>query len=430
MRDRDLRVLLLSALQPAPDFSPLAALRRSSASRLGRLLRWLDQSGLALYFLTQLQEHDALGQVPARFREALESRLTANQARTQAMLAEFARLVDSFRRDGVRFVALKGFTLTPAFCPAPHLRHMTDFDFLVAPDSFENAKRVLQSCGYDQQENGGVDEATFATPLRHIPSPEDDIYAIPEHREVDLLTTLHHAAHGVTIDAPIGGLDSAEIRTLHGISFPALPPAEMFCLQVMHAFKHLLGSWVRASWLLEIGYFIDRHYLQDHLWRGVADRMGRDAQRRNAFGLVISLTNGLWPRPIPQALADGCLQSLPPSIELWVAHFGVKTAVADLDGAKWTLFVHREFVDDRNHWNSYLSDRIFPVGRRASLGMVTSNDSGTRIKAKVAQWRHTMRRSIFHAQSIFSLPVHAIRWKYALRSIEKQRVQVSQALTR
>jgi hypothetical protein len=108
----------------------------------------------------------------------------------------------------------------------------------------------------------------------------------------------------------------------------------------------------------------------------------------------------------------------------------MKTAVADLDGAKLTLFVHREFVDDRNHWNSYLHDRIFPVGRRASIGMVLSNDSGTRIRAKVAQWRHTMRRSIFHAQSIFSLPVHAIRWKYALRSIEKQRVPVSQALTR
>jgi hypothetical protein len=228
----------------------------------------------------------------------------------------------------------------------------------------------------------------------------------------------------------MGGVDSAEFRTLLGISFPALPAAEMFCLQVMHAFKHLLGSWVRASWLLEIGYFIDKHYSQDHLWRAIADRMGCDAKRRNAFALVISLTNRLWPRPIPQALADWCLQSLPPSIELWVAHFGIRTAVADLDGAKLTLFVHREFVDDRNQWNSYLSDRIFPVGQHASMGTLINNDSGTKIKAKVAQWRHTVRRSIFHAQSIFSLPVDAIRWKYALRSIERQRVHVSHALTR
>jgi hypothetical protein len=129
-------------------------------------------------------------------------------------------------------------------------------------------------------------------------------------------------------------------------------------------------------------------------------------------------------------LADWCLQSLPPRIELWVAHFGMHTAVSDLDGAKLTLFVHREFVDDRNHWNSYLSDRIFPVGRHASIGTVANNDSWTRITAKVEQWRHTMRRSIFHVQSLFSLPVHAIRWKFALRSIERQRVQVSQALTR
>jgi len=430
MRDHDLRALLLCALQPSPDFSRLSVLHRSSASQLRKLLRWLDQSGLALYLLTQLQEHDALDQVPVHFGEALKCRLTANQARTEAMLAEFARLVESFNRNRVRFVALKGFTLTPAFCSVPHLRHQTDLDFLVVPESLENAKRAMQSCGYEQQETGGPDEATFATPLRHIPSPNDDIYAIPKHREVDLVTTLHQAAHGVSIEVPIGGLDSFEIRTLHDISFPALPAAEMFCLQVMHAFKHLLGYWVRPSWLFEIGYFIDKHFSQDHLWRAIADRMGRDARRRNAFGLVISLTNRLWPRPIPQGLADWCLQSLPPRIELWAAHFGMRTAVSDLDGAKWTLFVHREFVDNRNHWNSYLSDRIFPVGRHASIGTVSNNDPGTRIKAKVAQWRHNVRRSIFHAQSIFSFPVQAIRWKFALRSIERQRVHVSQALTR
>jgi Uncharacterised nucleotidyltransferase len=430
MRDRDLRALLLSALAPAPDFSRLSVLHRTSTSRVRRLLRWLDQSGLALYLFTQLQEHDALDQVPVHFREALECRLRANQARTQAMLAEFARLVESFHRNGVRFAALKGFTLTPAFCPAPNLRHQTDFDFLVAPDSLENAKSAMQACGYGQQENGGLDEATFATPLRHIPSPKDNIYAIPEHREVDIVTTLHQAAHGVSIELPMGVLDRVETRTLHGISFPALPATEMFCLQVMHAFKHLLGSWVRASWLFEIAYFIDKHYGQDHLWHAIADRMGRDAKRRNAFGLVLSLTNRLWPRPIPRTLADWCLPSLPPSIEVWVAYFGIQTTVADLDGAKLTLFVHREFVDDRNHWNSYLSGRIFPVGRHASIGTVTNNGSGTRIKAKMAQWRHIMRRSIFHAQSIFSLPVQAIRWKYALRSIERQRVQVSQALSR
>jgi hypothetical protein len=430
MRERDLRVLTLAALRPVPDFSRLSLIRLSNASQIRKLLRWLDESGLALYLLTQLQDHEVLGQVPKDFSAALESRLAANQVRTAAMLSEFARLVDSFRRNGVQFCMLKGLTLTPEFCREVHLRHQTDFDFLVTLDSLENAKRAMQSCGYEQGEVTEFGQATFTTPLRHIPTSNDDIYAIPRHREVDLLTTLRLCAHGVSIPMPTPDFNDFKAKSLLDIAFPVLPSEEMFCFQVMHAFRHLLGSWVRVSWLFEIGYFIDRHCGDADLWRAIVDRIGHDARTRNAFGLVISLTRALFPRPIPEPLAEWCLQSLPPRIETWVAHFGVKTAIADLDGAKFTLFVHREFVDDRAFWTSYVKDRIFPIGRRSSIGRVAITDTRTRIKAKVSQWRHTMRRSIFHARSLFSLPVEAIRFRYALRSIERQRVLVAEALTR
>jgi Uncharacterised nucleotidyltransferase len=430
MRNRGLRMLVLSALRPAPEFSRLRVLRHSSASQLRSLLRWLDQSGLALYLLTQLQDHDALDHVPEAFRDALESRSKANRQRTLAMFGEFERLVGSLRRSEAQFCALKGFTLTPEFCRSFDLRHQTDFDFLVAEDSLETAKHAIRSCGYQQEETREADEVTFATPLRHIPSPNDDIYASPRHLEVDLLTTLRHASHGVSIDAPAGCLDRVESKTLQGLSFPALPLEQMFCLQVMHALNHLLGSWVRVSWLFEIGYFLDRHYGNTDLWRASIEQMGRDSKARNAFGLVISLTKTLFPRRIPQLLDDWCLRSLPPRIEAWVTHFGLKTAISDLDGAKWTLFVHQEFIDHRNSWNSYVKDRIFPLGRRSSIGRVTTADLGTRMKVRVSQWRHTMRRSMFHAQTLFSLPLEAIRWKYALRSLERQRVLVSAAPTR
>jgi Uncharacterised nucleotidyltransferase len=430
MRDRDLRVLLLSALRPAPDFSRLSVLRNSSASQLRKMLRWLDQSGLALYLLTQLQDHGALGHLPEGFSKALEHRLTANGERTLAMLGEFGRLVESFHRNGIEFCALKGFTLTPEFCRSASLRHQTDLDFLVAEESLEKAKRAMRSCGYEQQVTREADEVTFATPLLHIPSPNDDIYAIPRHREVDLITTLRYAAHGVSIDAPTHCFDRLESNTLQGVSFPALPAEEMFCLQVMHAFTHLLGSWVRVSWLFEIGHFIDRHHNDADLWRAIIERMGCAAKSRNAFGLVISLTNTLFPRRIPQVLDHWCLRALPPRIETWITQFGVKTAIADLDGAKWTLFVHREFVDHPNSWGSYVRQRVFPVRRRSSIGIAKTGDLETRIKVHVSQWRHTVRRSMFHAGTLFSLPVEAIRWKYALRSLERQRVLASPVLTR
>jgi hypothetical protein len=425
MRDRDLKAVAIATLRPNPDFSKLPLLKQCSGADLRKLLRWLDQSGLALYVLHQLQRHEALDAVPADFRQALERRLVANRERTLDMLGEFRRLVESFNNRGVRFCALKGFTLTPDFCPAPHLRHQTDFDFLVAAEWMENAKQALKSCGYSQEEIRDTGEVTFATPLRHIPSAHDDIYARPRHREVDLLLSLRHQEHGVSIDAPSNCLQRAGRMAVHQVSFPALAPDDRFTLQVTHAMKHLLGSWVRLSWLVEIGYFIDLHYDDADLWCSVTTRAGDAPTVRNAFGLILSLTQALFPRPIPHVLDAWCLQPLPSRITAWVSEFGPRWAVSDLDGAKLTLFVHREFFDDPSSWNSYLAARIFPFGRGSSIGSVSTAVPGARIKARASQWLHSMRRAMFHTRELVSLPVAAIRWKRAVRSTERQRALAS-----
>jgi len=421
MRDHNLKTIAIAALRPEPDFSNLPRLKHCSGAHLRRFLRWLDQSGLALYLLHQLQQREALDAVPADLRQALEQRLVVNRERTLDMLGEFRRIVESFDNRGVRFCALKGFTLTPDFCPASHLRHQTDFDFLVAAEWMENAKQALKSCGYDQEAIHNTGEVTFATPLRHIPSAHDDIYAPPRHRQVDLLVSLRHQEHGVLIDAPSDCLQRVQDITLHQISFPALWLDDRFTLQVMHAFRHLLGSWVRLSWLVEIGNFIDVHFDNADLWRSITARAGHSPTLRNAFGLILSLTQALFLRPIPCDLDAWCLQPLPSRIAMWVSEFGSRWAVADIDGAKLTLFVHHEFFDDPSSWNSYLATRIFPFGRRSSIGKVSTAVPGARIKARASQWLHSMRRMMFHTRELASLSVEAIRWKRAVRSMERQR---------
>jgi hypothetical protein len=420
MRDPVLKTVAVSALQPDPDFSRLHFLHDSSPAEIAKLLRWLDQSGLAIYLCSQLR-HQARNAVPPEFTQALQQRLAANEKRMNNMLQEFHRLVRTFQSLSVCFCALKGFSLTPDFCPVLFLRHQTDFDFLVAPESIEDAKRALSSCGYNQEESSEPGEFTFATPLRHIPSPDDDIYALPRHREVDLRISLHQEVHGVSIEMPSDCLDRVQTKTIHGVSFPALPPDDIFSVQVMHAFKHLLGSWVRLSWLLEIGHFIDVHRHDERLWTSIRSRTNNNPVVRNAFGLIISLTNKVFPRPTPRGLEDWCLRPLPSRIQTWVEQFGCKSALSDLDGAKLTLFVHREFINDPDYWNFYLMNRIFPVSGRSSIGRVTAKNPGVRIKAAVSQWLHGLGRVAFHARELISLPMEAIRWKRALRSTEKQR---------
>jgi len=213
--------------------------------------------------------------------------------------------------------------------------------------------------------------------------------------------------------------------SFHGTTFPALSLDDRFHLQVMHAFTHILGFWVRLSWLLEIGHFIDVHHDDESLWCSLISRAGGDPIKRNAFGLVLSLTQALFPRPIPRSLEAWCLHPLPGRIATWVNEFGFRWALSDLDGTKLTLFVHKDFFDDPSCWSSYLAARIFPFGGRSSIGSVSTAVTRAKIKARVSQWLHSMRRVMFHTRELASLPLEAIRWKRALRSADRQRALVS-----
>ena len=426
MRDATIKTIVVSALRCDPDFSRLPQLCDCSPTQQSRLLRWLDQSGLALYFLHRLQAFGVTGQLPGSLRQALERRLQSNRKRTADMFEEFRHLVTSFSDADIHFCALKGPTLTPDFCPAPHLRHQTDFDFLLAPESFSAAAEILHSQGYSRTELRPTGEATYATPLLHIPSAKDDIYAKPRHREVDLHPSLELDFYGVSMHTPAEQLARLQEKTLEGLTFPVLADDDIFSLQVLHAFNHLLGSWIRLSWLLEISHFLIVHHNNSALWSAVINRQcspegaKTTLNNRNAFGLILSLTQLLFLRPIPQALEDWCVQPLPTAIKAWVDEFGLRFALSNLDGAKLSLFVHREFFDDRRTWRAYVLGRILPLGRRSSIGNVSTSAPSARMRARVSQWLHSAGRALFHARELVSFPVDAIRWKRALRAAHRQ----------
>jgi hypothetical protein len=434
MREKHLKSLAISALRSDPDLSHLHILHSATDTQHRKLLRWLDQSGLALYFLDRLQQYNAVDQLPDSLRHALEMRLTANRHRTADMLDEFRRVTNSFTEFGVTFCALKGLSLVPEFCHTPHLRHQTDFDFLVGPEALPQATRALKSHGYVQQEVRPSGEITFSTLQTHVPSAADDIYAAPRHREIDLHTSLHLDFHSVFISTPMDQPPRVRSKSFENLSFPALVADDMFTLQVLHAFSHFLGSWVRLSWLLEIAYYLDVHRQDDLLWHSIVQGQQNAAPvtgiafNRNAFGLILSLTQEIFPssRPLPSALNDWCIQSLPVPIQAWIRHFGRRFAQADLNGSKLSLFIHREFVAldtraKRRAWRRYALRRIFPVGRHSSIGKVSVASLRAKIRANAYQRLHSMRRVLFHLRELVSFPVEVIRWKRALRAFQGPR---------
>lgn len=421
MRKDELKLLAVDALGSAPDPARLRELHSAGPRELRAFLQWLDHSGLALYFGARLKQTPQWNEAPAEFRRALDHRTEANTQRTEALLADFRAVSDSLRQHRIPHAFLKGFTLAPAFCPDPNLRHQSDLDVLIAPEFLDEASRALIACGYRLQPIAEPGEFLFATPATCVPTLHDDIYSLPPRREVELHTSIWAAAGDVHLAVPGDLLSRLRPRELHGISFPALSLEDAFLAQVLHAFGHLLGSWLRVSWLWEIHYFVEMHAADAGFWQSFGERAGDDPQMRKIIGLVLSLTHRLFRTRIPVAPQAVYLDPLPERISTWVEHCGARWALSGIAGSKLSLFVHREFFDRDATWRAYFLRRMLPRHVKTSPGLAAASDAETRLRGRITQIEFTARRLFFHAGAALSFTWEALRWRHALHASRRAR---------
>lgn len=421
MTKQSLKMVAISALRAEPDFAGLPELSRSSKRKLDLFLRWLDQSGLALYFLARLRECGEARQLPPGLCEALERRLGSNRIRMDGMFAEFSKVHSALDGRGIPHVFLKGFTLVPEFCADACLRHQADLDILVHPDSVAEATQALVACGYLRQSSEAALEIRFATPLQYVPSAGDDLYRVSPHREVELHTSIWEETGDVSLAVPADCMERARRRAFRGIEFLSLSPDDMFLVQVLHAFSHLLGSWIRVSWLWEIHSFLQAHAGAAELWQQIRSRAGNDAKLKKALGIVLLLTKELFDSPIPAILNDLSIQSLPHRLDTWARQFGTRWALADFGGSKLTLFIHGDFIYDADRWHGYLWRRLVPLRGRPSLGPIEASDVKTAVAGRLAQSLFAGRRLAFHTGELLTLARDAFRWRHALQGNRKRR---------
>jgi len=405
---------VLAALSFQPDFSALATFPPLESKNGQQLLRWLDRSGLSLVLLRRLQTSEAAPSISAEWLDALAQRLARNVLRTRDMLAEFKRVNDAFRAHAVTAVALKGFTLAPDFCEDLTLRHQTDFDFLIHEDSVERAAVALQRCGYSTSQLNKTAETCFLTPLRHIPSADDDLYALQHHRQVDLHTSLFEQSPWIQIEVPQDCLQQAHVQSVHGIDVLALSLADKFILQVFHAFKHAFRSWIRPSWVLEIGRCVELHQHDIALWTRVIERAGNTRLTKYIFVFVLELVTRMYRTPIPVQFRCWTRGVPSPAIHAWLDAFAVDWAISDWPGSLTNLFLAAEFIPDRKLRIQFLRSRLFPKKCHASVGVVSTAGRNMFLRLQAVRLSYIAQRTAAHLKDLARLPLQHLRWKRAL----------------
>lgn len=424
MPDASAKQTVIRALKSKPNLAGTASLPPLGSRQGGQLLQWLDQSGLALTFLKSADTHPAGACLPDEWREALEKRKTRNAARLQDMLEEFQRLNDAFRSQGVMVVTLKGFSLIPDFCADPILRHQTDFDFLVRPADVNAAAEVLRLCGYSTPHLSYSEESCFTTPLRHIPSRADDLYAIQHHRQVDLHVSLVESSPWFQVEFPALTSESATPMSILGIGFNGLSLECRFLVQVLHAFRHSFRSWVRLSWLKEIARCMDFHHDDAGLWSRVIDQAGDELLTKRVFAFVLSLTHGLFESPIPPGIANWTAGGMTPSLVAWLDHFSENWAIADWPGSLSNLFLASDFIADAGLRREYLKSRLIPKRERLTIEARTSDQPARPFAWQIQRWRYVAHRTGVHLGDLIRWPLEQWRWQRALGSAQARLDQV------
>lgn len=420
MGNTQLKHAAVAALRTSPDFAGLHQLQRCTEQQKDKFLRWLDESGLALYFLARLESLRHLDSIPAEMLRELTRRRVANRERVLAMLSEFVRVNAALQERCVPYVVLKGFSLVPEFSPDAELRHQTDIDLLVDPKHLREAQDAVAACGYFVEEVHPSGEIRMSNSLQYVPTKHDDIYAPSPHRRVELHASVFDSDQAVDLNLPADFLNRSEWTEIGGHPAPVLCLADRFLVQCLHSFRHILASWGRLAWLYEISNFIEHHQAESALWQQVSSRLVNDDLAASC-SLVLRLTGRMFGvEPPPELMhSNGSCSNVNRDalIQAWVAEFGEEWALSGMEGSKVSLFVHREFVKDGRAWRQYLLRRLLPFEQRPLLTRVPHGKSG--LRSVVHQGFRYVERASYHAWALVDFGLESLRWRRALRSAMK-----------
>jgi Uncharacterised nucleotidyltransferase len=384
-------------------------------------LRWLDDSGLALYFLNKLKAN-ATNEVPEWVMARLEQNFAANQQRVDDMAHRFGGLNQKFHEVGVRYVVLKGFSLVPHFCPDATLRHQGDFDYLVDDYSLPAARGVLTSAGYNQKPGVSRQDSVFVIPGTRPPSRSSDQYFAHAPHAVELhLDIWDSEQHELPLMPRLFSVERATTQHWRGFAFPALADEDAFLLQVLHACQHLFTYWIRMCCLFEIGYFLQLRASDTPLWNRIEQRVGDNSTLRDFVVITGELAAKLFAVHLPPLIRIWGT-SIPSASRIWIENYARRWAFSEVPNhrfclfpqSKLALFLHQQYRD-ACALTPVVRKRVLPLSRFSRIVESLGNQPSLVLDSSWWKQQALLRRSLFHGLASLRYVCEIPRWRWLNR---------------
>jgi len=368
-----------------------------------RLMKWLDLSGLALYFLDRVVELKLCDLLPTAVFTRLHLNLIDNTERTRAMLLESMEVQKSFEQVGIPYAVLKGISLWPCAVPKPELRSQFDLDYLVAERDMPTARETLKRGGYRLYAVSGR-SSEFKKNERPGVSLRD-IYKHFDSYGVEL-----HGAPGNTNGPSV--LDRAQWRDVNGMEMPVLNPLDLFLGHGLHTFKHVCGEYVRASQFLEFRRHVLRYQDDGNFWREL--RRMAEGNRRACLGLaiVVCLIQDVMGDFAPEALTSWTVDVLPERLRRWVRTYGHRVVLGSYPGTKLHLLLQQELERYGVERKRSTRNLLLPAQLPPPVIRPFANESwSTRIRRYVMHLGTIVERTRFHVVEGLRYAVEGRRWR-------------------
>jgi hypothetical protein len=318
---------------------PQICLRMLTLSRNAweRLLRWLDMSGLSLYFLDRLVELDLCDVLPSRVLTRLLLNQIDNTQRTQSMISESIAIQREFQKAGLLYANLKGLSLCPSSVSKLELRSQFDLDFLIAEGNAARGRAILEGRGYRLYAMSGRSwEFKFnerpGIALRDI-YKDLKSYAVELHLEP-------------SVPPRRSTLEQLEWGNQYGMYMPVLSPVDLFLGQGLHVFKHICGESSRTAHLLEFRQHVLTRHDDRTFWKELRLAAGDDPQASQGLGVVIHLITLVMGDFAPEPLTAWTVDALSKPVRLWVEMYGPRVALGGYPGNKLYLLLRMELESE------------------------------------------------------------------------------------
>jgi hypothetical protein len=396
--------VLLTFLDPLPQ--QCLQLQMLSLSQWRNLLRWLDYSGLALYFFDRIAELQLGELLPEPVFARLQQNLIDNTKRTHSMIAESIAIQQDFQADSLRYATLKGLSFWPSSIPKPELRSQFDMDFLVAEKDVQAARGILERQGYRLY---GASGRSLEFKRNEFPGiSRKEMYKDTGSWSVEL-----HVESSASSSS--SQLERLEWRDLCGFRMPVLSPVDLFLGQGLHAYKHICSEFSRAAHLLEFRRHVLFHRDDASFWNTLQTKALENPRSSPGLGLVTLLITQAMGEFAPDSLTSWTVDRLPRSVQLWTETYGRRAVLGSFPGSKLYLLLQREIEASGLSSKRSIRQSLIPSGLPPPVIRATPNETfATRFGRYRMQLNLIFGRLRFHLVEGARFVLESHRWRRRL----------------